>query len=75
MALDDGKMLSLKAANVTSCTRSDGINAAKDFLQKTLGTGKSNPSPEAILREVEEAFGLKMSPKMVLDFGRVIYLT
>ena len=47
---------------MTSCTRSDAINAAKDFMQKTLG--KSNPSPEAILRVVEEAFGLKMSPKL-----------
>jgi hypothetical protein len=62
VTLDDGKTLSLKAENVTSCTRSDAINAARDFLQKTLG--KSNPSPETILREVEEAFGLKMSPKL-----------
>ena len=62
VALDDGKTLSLKAENVASCTRSDAINAAKDFLQKTLGEG--NPSPETILRDVEEAFGLKMSPKL-----------
>ncbi len=62
VALDDGKTLSLKAENVASCTRSDAIKAARDFLRKTLGEG--NPSPETILRDVEEAFGLKMSPKL-----------